>query len=310
MSFFFNNKFVKPWHPYVFVLIIVILAVIFFGVWIYSKTGECFDWIGFHTESIGVVLDVIFIGILWAIFDHYRKLRIDLKRYKEEIIDFRNLKDSHITRKLEGNINRLISKKIYDFDLSYCYLVDANLWGVKCTNRAFSTNFSKASMAGSKLEGIDLSFSNFEGAHLYDSNLSGSRLFRTNFRGANLKDVDFSGCIDIKKAYFWGALNIEEAKFDKKIDLEELKLQKKEKYELGFGEEFFKKISFIERKFNCSIIKFEISEFNPEKIIIEFTKEYFYNYKNLIDIVGDHPAYYVGHINLKNLIDEIENYNK
>lgn len=297
----------KPWTPFILIFIIVFIIIGIIGSYsFYCFGNESFDWNGVFTESIGMLFDVLFLGIIWAIFEFYRSKKLDIRRYKEDIDDFRRWESDEAMHKTVGNIRRLIRNKVSNIDLSYCHLKNAELWNLKLTHDAISTNFYNAKLAGSDLQNIDLSYSDFEKAHLYNSKLNGSRLFNTSFKGANLKEVDFRGCKDIDGAYFWGAMFIWEAKFDPDIDIEQLKNQKRKESRLGIRKEFFDKKKFIELNFNCTILEFHMSEYNNEMIVLRFTKEGFKNYKNLIKITGEHEHYFHGILKFNDLILEIK----
>lgn len=295
----------KPWIPFIWILLIVLILISIYGWIIYSKQASDFDWQGIHTESVGMFLDVIFLGVIWSIFEYRRNKKSEIKRYLEEIDDFRPWKNEEATYRIVGIIRRLTNLKFDKIDLSYCFLNKAELWNLKITGDATGAKFINAKMAGSELCNIDLSFAHFEKAHLYDSKLNGSDISFANFKGANIKKVDFRGCKNIDKAYFQGALFIWEAIFDDHIDIEQLKLQKEKESILGGGEPFFQKIEFVESKFQCSIMEFKISEFNDELIVLRFTKEGFTNYKNLIKIVGEHKHFYYGHLKLDDILNEM-----
>jgi cbb3-type cytochrome oxidase subunit 3 len=291
----------KPWVPFIWILGIAVILIGTYGWILYCKNNNEFDWRGIHTESVGMLLDIIFLGVIWSIFEYQRNKKSEIRRYLEEIDDFRPWKSEEATYRIVGNIRRLTNLNYNKIDLSYCFLNKAELWNLKISADATGAKFINAKMAGAELCNINLSFAHFEKAHLYDSKLNGSDILFANFKGANIKNVDFRGCINVEKAYFHGALFIWEAIFDDNIDIEQLKLQKENESILGSGEPFFLKIDFVETIFQCSVIEFKMSEYNDKLIVLRFTKEGFQNYKNLINIVGEHKHYYHGHLKLEDL---------
>lgn len=303
MRFLRNDK---PWVPFVWIFILVFLIIGFIGFTIYYYSDNQFDWNGIYTESIGMLLDVLFLGIIWAIFEYFRNRKLEIKQYTNEIDDYRNWKSEEAMHKIVGNIKRLSKLKITKIDLTYCYLKDAELWNLKLTNDATGANFYNSKLAGAELRNINLSYADFEKSHLYNAKLNGSKLFNANFKGANLTDVDFRGCEDIDKAFFWGAMNIWKAKFDEDVNIEDLKNQKKKISKLGIKKDLFDKTKFVESKFNCTLLEFHISEFNSDSIFLRFTKEGFYNFNNLIKITGEHKHFYYGVINFDDLIGEMK----
>ncbi len=292
----------KPWLPFLWIFAVVLLLISIYGWIVYNNTGNKFDWLGIHTESVGMLLDVIFLGVVWSIFEYRRSKKNEIKRYLEEINDFRSWKSEEATFRIVGNIRRLSNLGYTDIDLTYCFLKKADLWNLKTSGEATGAQFIKANMAGSDLRNINLSYADFEKAHLYDSKLNGSDIAFTNFKGTNLTKVDFRGCVNIEKAFFHGALFIWEAMFDDDVNVDRLKLQKQKESILGRGEPFFKKIEFVERNFHCSILEFRISEFNDNMIVLRFTKEGYVNFNNLMSIAGEHKHYYSGHLKLDELM--------
>ncbi len=224
----YNSKFNKPWHPFIWLFIVASVLVVGFGFLVYFYSDEGFDWRGFHTEAIGMVLDILFLGIIWAVFEFYRTKRFETKRYLEEIDDFRDWQGEEASRRLSGAIRRLNDRGIFDFDLNCCYLVNGKLWGLKCTSEAAYVDFSGAAMKNAVLQNIDLSYSSFKNTDLMDSKLNGSSLCETNFEGAELYGVDFRGCEDIDKAFFWNSHNILKARFDDEVNIEELKKKRRQ----------------------------------------------------------------------------------
>jgi len=304
-----SQKNYRPWIPFIWIFGIVLAIIVVIGIILFRIGDNEFDWKGIYTEAIGMLLDVLFLGIIWSIFEHFRASKLEIKRYLEEIDDFRRWQSDEATFRIVGNIKRLSKLKFTNIDLRYCYLKKAELWNLKITSDATGANFIDAKLAGSELCNINLSFAHFEKAHLYESKFNGSDLAFTNFKGANIKKVDFRGCLNIDKAFFHGALYIWDALFDENVDIEKLKLQQEKESILGRGEPFFSKINFVETKFKCSILEFHISEFDKKVIIMRLTKEGFFNYKNLINIVGVHPHFFLGHLKLEDLEKEMNTNN-
>lgn len=238
----------KPWIPFIWIFVIVFAIIVFLGIFLFGIGNNKFDWTGIYTEVIGMLLDIIFLGIFWAILEHLRSEKLEIKKYLDEIDDYRNWESEEAMHKTVGNIRRLSKINFTNVDLTYCYLKNAELWNLKITNDATGANFSNAKLAGAELCNINLSHATFEKSHLYKAKLNGSDLAFTNFKGTNLTDVDFRGCLNIDKAYFHGAMFIWEAKFDESIDIEKLKYQQKTVGLLGQKESFFEKKDFIEKK--------------------------------------------------------------
>ena len=89
MKLFINDK---PWTPFILIFILVFLIIGVLGFSFYCLGDKDFDWTGIYTESIGMLLDVLFLGVIWAVFEYYRGKRLETRRYNEDIDDFRRWK--------------------------------------------------------------------------------------------------------------------------------------------------------------------------------------------------------------------------
>jgi hypothetical protein len=125
-------------------------------------------------ELHGLVFDLAIIGIL--IFWLFRRgeKRRNTREYQEEIDDFRTWESEEAAFKTVGNIKRLNRLKVYDIDLSHCYLARTNL------NHA-------------RLTEANLNYANCSNAFLIDVHFEGARLNQTNFENSNLNQSVFRG---------------------------------------------------------------------------------------------------------------------
>ncbi len=305
MNRIFRLKSDGQWWPFIwlFILVLAFIVVIFIKSYSISK----FEWEGVYFELFGLLFDIFFLGILFAIFEYRRSKRLEIKRYKEELEDYRQWKDEEASKRIVGVIKRLQNRGVNKVDLSYCYLNRAELWHTDVISEAVSANFDFSSMAGADFRDVDLSFSSFVRVHLYDSDFRGANIMGVDFRSANITNVDFRGCKNIEQAYFWSSLNIWTAKFDENVDIEKLKNQKRKDKGLGFRDEFFDKIIFFEKVFNCGVSKFNISEYNKDIIVVEFTKENFYNHKEMVENIRELEHYFIGHLNKNQFLNEFKN---
>lgn len=291
----------ETWFPYAIIFLIAIVIVIILGLKIYSQSEEEFDWIGFHTESLGMVLDIIFLGIIWAVFDHRRSKKLEIKRYKEELRDYKYWKGEEASYRIAGIVRRLNRKKFYDIDISMCNLKDATLFEVEVNRDILGTNFSNAKLSGAIFKNIDLSQSIFNDALLVNAKFNGSILTYVSFKGASLNNADFRGCKSVDNAFFWASKFIETAKFDDNVDVQKLKLQRVEDSKFNTVKDFFKYRVFIEEYCRCSIIGVELDEIDNKLISLRVTKEYFHNFANIIDIKIESENYFEGNLDFDKL---------
>ena len=97
---------------------------------------------GIFIESFGMLLDLLIIGALFTYFYNKGERRRTIKRYSEEIDDFRKWNENEATFRIIGNIKRLIKLGIHKIDLSHCYLMNADFTDFNIEG----TNFNGANL--------------------------------------------------------------------------------------------------------------------------------------------------------------------
>ncbi len=132
-------------------------------------------------EAHGMVFDIAVIGILIFWLNKTGERRLRIRTYRDEIDDFRLWESEEAAFRTVGNIKRLNRNKIYNIDLSHCYLVKTNLNYVK-------------------LQGANLNYANLFNAILIDVNLEEARLNQTNFENCNMNQSM------LQRAYANGAI--------------------------------------------------------------------------------------------------------
>ncbi len=147
-------------------------------------------------ESHGLIFDLFVFGILITIYESIESKKNDIKRYKEEIDDFRFWFSEESKHRVKGLISRLINLDVKKIDLKHC-----NLVGCPTTKKMIEWDFSGAKVYNSWYFDIDLSKSRFFLSEIYDSNFINSNLsgctfgtailFETNFQNCLLGDTDF-----------------------------------------------------------------------------------------------------------------------
>jgi len=155
------------------------------------------------SEFFGVVFDIFIFGILIAFFNLWGERRRDIKRWQEEIDDYRGWKEPEALHRIVGNIKRLNRYRISKIDLAGCFLekailnnsdfsgsnlCEANLREAKL----FMATFSKAKLSRTNLYKADLRGTDFHEADLDDAELSGIDFYEANLSGANLSGANLS----------------------------------------------------------------------------------------------------------------------
>ena len=189
-------------------------------------------------EAHGMLFDLLIIGILLVWLNKNGEKQLRIKRYAEEIDDYRHWKSEEASFKIIGNIKRLNKDKITQIDLSNSYLRNANLNYVDLSGSNMNyvvldeasmvnsmlsrVRFNQASLKGTKLnkadfrgaflsgancENASMIKSDFEGAQIIKTNLTNAFLMDTNFKGAMLAGADFTGA-NLMKADLREALGL------------------------------------------------------------------------------------------------------
>lgn len=134
-------------------------------------------------EAHGVIFDLLVFGVVLAAYDHLRQKQQNVKRYQEEIDDFRGWDEKEAMYRIVGNFRRLNREGVSKIDLSYCYL------------------------SGARLNKVDLSGANLSGANLTRTNLSRANLTGADLSGANLSGADVTRAILAKVNISWANLS-------------------------------------------------------------------------------------------------------
>ena len=117
---------------------------------------------GVLVEAHGLLMDILVFGCLLVWFTHRRETRERIRRYKEELEDYRTWGDEEGVRRKAG-----IIKRLNEYQSGSLFLQVAQLG---------SANLSKANLSVAKLSGAILSKANLNGANLNGADLSGADL--------------------------------------------------------------------------------------------------------------------------------------
>lgn len=117
-------------------------------------------------EAHGMLFDILVIGVfIFALHktgEKRLKRELDIKRWQEEIDDFRGWKSEEAKFRIIGNIKRLVRNGITDINLTDSFLKNADLLGANLKE----TDLRRANLMGAYLLDANLEEANLEGAHL------------------------------------------------------------------------------------------------------------------------------------------------
>lgn len=184
--------------------LILLLVLGLFVVYLSLSMGE--NYKGLHLKNIlieahGLIFDIFVFGVIVIIFNKIAERRRNIRRWKEEIDDFRGWDEKEAMHRIVGKIRRLNEQKISEIDLRNCFLknsnlMDANLKRAKLGGADFDyaelerVNLNEAVLYGTSLEGANLYKANLDGAYLYKANLQEASLEEASLKGAYLKSTD------------------------------------------------------------------------------------------------------------------------
>lgn len=188
-----------------------IIIILLFAIFVYPKGSFV------HAQFPQAIIDVIIFGVLIVIFNRMRERRLDIKRWQEEITDYREWKEPEATHRIVGNVRRLNREGISDIILFKCFLMNANL---------SEANLKGAGLGEANLQAARLEDINLQGAELRETNLQEAKLLRANLQEAKLYEANLQGArlswAKLQKADFYHA-NLKGADLEG-ADLREAKL--------------------------------------------------------------------------------------
>jgi hypothetical protein len=133
-----------------------VLLVLFFSILVTIDLAFIKEWRGFIenilVEAHGILVDILIFGILLTAYDKIKSKKEQLKRYIDELNDYRNWQEPEATYRIIGIIKRLNKIGKYDIDLKNCYLPGADLLGLNLSEaKLFGANLTGANLCGIKL---------------------------------------------------------------------------------------------------------------------------------------------------------------
>jgi len=143
-----------------------------------ARPDEFFENI--MVEAHGLVFDLFVIGFFLTFFNKLGERDREIKRYNEEIGDYRGWDEKEATYRTVGLIRRLNNMAVTDIDLHNTFLQGADLR---------NADLHRADLRDADLHRADLHRADLRGADLRGAHLDGADLHNTDLRGADLVDT-------------------------------------------------------------------------------------------------------------------------
>lgn len=193
--------FETPFRTYTLLAIVVIPIVVKLSSPFYNESF----WENILVEAHGMLFDILILGILFAWFAQGGEKQKNIKRYREEIEDYRGWHADEAKYRIIGNIKRLNREGVTKINLASTYLQRASLIGVNLNEaNLIGANLQDAILNGANLNKAKLSGANLEKAELLGTQLDEALLFRTvlietQLQGASFKNANL-GLADLTNA--------------------------------------------------------------------------------------------------------------
>lgn len=152
----------------------------------------------------GTLLNLFVIGIIILWLNKIGEKRTEIRRYQEELDDFRGWQSEEAARRIRGIIKRLNNLGVTRINLSFAFLPNMNL-----------KNFN---FQGSDLSHADLQEAYLQGAILSDTSLRYAKLVGAHLNNVDLTNADLKGA-NLQRAAFGSLFSGIDNVFLKQIDL-------------------------------------------------------------------------------------------
>lgn len=190
-------------------IVLVIVSGIIFTLSLPHYNGHVnFFYENLLVEAHGMIFDLLVIGILLVWLNKVGEKRLRVRRYQEEIDDFRHWINDEASFRIAGDVKRLNKDGVYNIDLYNCHLKNVNLNYVNLSGSNMNyVNLEDSSMQNSELlnvrmnqanlQNVKLQGSNMKNAQLSGANLQFSTPIKANLSGANLIKAKLKGAVMI-----------------------------------------------------------------------------------------------------------------
>ena len=174
------------------------------------------EMIDILVEAHGLVFDIILFGIIISIYDIITRNKEEkikkeeeksqqIKRYLEEIDDYRHWDSDEAKYRIIGNVKRLNKLGVSKIDLNKCYLSGSELVGLNLKDAILgqagigNSHIVRCSLINANLETAlvdnELIFSDFSEANFNHAPIFKVESIGCKFRGSNFESSTFEECI-------------------------------------------------------------------------------------------------------------------
>jgi len=190
LQFFVKKILIRP--VFISFLVFIFSSIIVIG-FTRFKYGYDEDFLkSVFIEAHGMLFDILIIGVVIFSLHKLIEKKHEIKRYQEEIDDFRNWDSDEAKFRIVGNIKRLNRMFVTRINLNNCILHNAQLEDAALRE----ANLESVILDEASLKGVDFSWANLRHAEFNKANLLGadfkySNLYRAFFREADLTYAEF-----------------------------------------------------------------------------------------------------------------------
>lgn len=176
---------------FVLILALFLLSILWL---LYGKDLKASDiGQGVFIETFGMVFDVILLVLLFNFISSKGEKENAIRKYNEEIEDFREWKSEEAKYRIRGNIIRLNRLNYNKFDLAFIDLSNLKLLDCKFSfSNLVNTDFSNTNLNKAEFVEILCSDSKFNSCFLHLSDFSKATLQNTEFKKAFMLGSNFS----------------------------------------------------------------------------------------------------------------------
>lgn len=184
-------------HPANFFLIAAVFAIVV--LWLLDIFDNNFSWHDILVEAHGMFYDLLVFGILLALYEQFKNKKDTIKRYKEELDDYRGWTEGEAAYRVAGIIRRLKNNGVKEIDFSNLHLgeLDTNSIVEQIKNEIQIGSLEGVNLKGANLPDVYLMGINMQHSNLENINLKEASLTTSNLNRANLKNAD------LREAYLW-----------------------------------------------------------------------------------------------------------
>ncbi len=178
-------------HPLIFFAIVIgmplTLIIHLAYLFLVSYRSESY-YVDILVEAHGLLFDILFFSIILALYAKSQEKKQKIKRFEEELDDYRGWKETEASYRVAGIIRRLRQEGIEDIDFNRLNLAQCTK---EVVEKAVKEKAHIISLAGADLKRTRLGNADFEHADLERTNFQEANLERATFNGANLKYAIF-----------------------------------------------------------------------------------------------------------------------